>query len=182
VRRILALARANWETMLSYRLQLLISVAGLLVTVVPLYFVSGALQPVMASAIRTEGGQSFGFLLLGLATFSLVSVAVVALPSRVASSIGSGVLEAMLATPTSTPALFAGLSAFDLVWAGLKGAMLLASGWVLGANLNVGQFLPGLLILVLIVLAHFPIGLVGAAMVLTFRTAGPIPKGILMVS
>lgn len=182
MRRIVALCRAQWETMLSYRLQLLISIAGLLVTVIPLYFISGALQPVMASAIKTEGEQSFGFLLVGLTTFSLVSVAVVALPSRVASSIGNGVLEALLATPTSTPTLFAGLSAFDMVWAVLKGAVLLASGWALGANLVLGQVVPGALILALIVLAHIPIGLVGAAMVLTFRTAGPIPKGVLMVS
>lgn len=182
MRKILALCRASWQAMLSYRLQLVISLAGLLATVVPLYFISGALQPVMANAIKAEGGQSFGFLLLGLATYSLVSVAVVALPAAVASGIGSGILEALLATPTSTPTLFAGLGAFDLAYASLKAGILLAAGWLLGANLLPGHLLPGAAVLLLIVLAHLPIGLIGAAMVLAFRTAGPLPKGIMLIS
>jgi len=182
VRKVFALCRVSWQTMLSYRLQMVVSMAGLVATVVPLYFIARALQPVMANAIREEGGQSFGFLLLGLATFSLVSVAVVSLPSAVASGIGSGVLEALLATPTSTPTLLAGLNAFDMAWAALRGAILLTAGWLLGANLVPGQILPGVAILILIVLAHIPIGLIGAAMVLAFRTAGPLPKGILMIS
>lgn len=182
MRRILALARASWQTMLSYRLQMAFSVAGLVTTVVPLYFISGALQPVMANAIRAEGGQSFGFLLIGLTTASLISVAVASLPSAVAAGIGSGVLEAMLATPTPTPMLMAGLSAFDLAWATLKAAILLLAGWLLGANLLPGQAIPGIGILVLIVLAHIPFGLIGAALVLAFRTAGPLPKGVLLAS
>lgn len=182
MRKILALCIASWETLRSYRLQLVISMVGLLVTVVPLYLISGALQPVMANAIKNEGGQSFGFLLLGLMTFSLISVAVVSLPGAVAGGIGSGVLEALLATPTSTPVLFAGLTAFDLAWAALKALILLLAGWMLGANLVPGHLFSGLGILVLIVLSYIPIGLLGAAMVLTFRTAGPLPKGILLVS
>lgn len=182
MRKIAALCRAHWQTMLSYRVQMVVSVAGLVATVVPLYFVSGALQPVMENAIRNEGGQSFGFLLVGLVTLSLVSVAVVALPGAVASGITSGVLEALLATPTRTPTLLAGLNAFDMLWAALRGLVLVLAGWMLGANILVGQLLPGLAILVLIVLAHVPIGLLGAALVLAFRTAGPLPKGVALLS
>ncbi len=168
--------------MLSYRFQMMVSMAGLLATVVPLYFISGALQPVMANAIHAEGGQSFGFLLVGLTALSLIGVAVVSLPSAVGSRIGSGVFEALLATPTSTPTLLAGLSVFDLVWAAVRGGILLTAGWMLGANLLPNQFLPGLLVLTLTVAAHVPIGLVGAAFVIAFRTAGPLPKGVLMIS
>ena len=182
MRRVAALCLAHWQTMLSYRLQLVVSFAGLLATVVPLYFISGALQPVMANAIRAEGGQSFGFLLLGLTTLSLVSVAVVALPGAVGSAVSSGVLEALLATPTSTPTLLAGLNAFDLLWAALRASILLAAGWLLGANLVPAQVLPGIAILALTVIAHVPIGLIGAALVIAFRTAGPLPKGVMMVS
>jgi ABC-2 type transport system permease protein len=182
MRSILALARASWQTLSSYRLQLVLSIAGLLTTVVPLYFISGALQTVMADAIRSEGGQSFGFLVLGLSVASLITVAVSTLPSAVGAGISSGVLEAMLATPTSTPTLLAGLGAFDMAWALLKQAIFLVTAWLLGANLLPGHVLPGLAVLALIILAHIPIGLVGAALVLAFRTAGPLPKGVLLVS
>ena len=182
MRKIAALCRAHWQIMLSYRLQMVVSMAGLVATVIPIYFVSGALQPVMANAIRNEGGQSFGFLLLGLVTLSLVSVAVVALPGAVATGITSGVLEALLATPTRTPTLLTGLTSFDMLWAALRGLILVLTGWLLGANILVGQLIPGLGILILIVLAHIPIGLLGAALVLAFRTAGPLPKGMALLS
>lgn len=182
MRSILALARASWQTLVSYRLQLILSFAGLLTTVIPLYFISGALQPVMANAIKAEGGQSFGFLVIGMAVATMITVAVGSLPSAVSSGISSGVLEAMLATPTSTPQLLVGLGAFDMAWAFLKQVIFVTVAWILGANLLPGHVLPGLLVFALIILSHLPIGLIGASLVLVFRTAGPLPRVVLLAS
>ena len=60
---ILALMAAQWQVTRSYRLQTLLSFAGLAFTVVPLFFVAQAVQPVMAQSIQSEGGSAFGFLL-----------------------------------------------------------------------------------------------------------------------
>jgi len=182
MRGIFALTRASWQTLSSYRVQMLLAFAGLLTTVVPLYFISGALQPIMANAIKSQGGQSFGFLVVGLTVATLITVAVSSLPSAVSAGISSGVLEAMLATPTSTPALLAGLGAFDMLWALFRQLIFVTVAWLLGANLLPAQALPGLAVLGLIILAHIPIGLIGASLVLAFRTAGPLPKAVLMVS
>lgn len=182
MRKIVALCRASWQVQLSYRMQMVISVVGLVTMVVPLYFISGALQPVMANAIRSEGGQSFGFLLVGLATASLVTIAVTTIPGTISSGIGTGVLEAMLATPTHTPTLLAGLSSYGLLWALLRGAIFVSAGWLLGANLLPHQVFPGLLVLALIVISYVPFGLIAAASVLVFRTAGPLPQGVLLAS
>jgi ABC-2 type transport system permease protein len=78
--------------------------------------------------------------------------------------------------------LLAGLSSFEFAWTVLKQAIFVTAAWVLGANLIPAQILPGLAVLVLIIVAHIPIGLVGAALVLAFRTAGPLPKGVIMIS
>ena len=180
--RILALARANWQTMLSYRLEFVMSIGSVLVSVVPIYFVARAVQPVMADSIKTEGGQAFGFLVVGLVAFGLVSASITALPGAVAGGIRSGVLEALMATPTSTTTLVMGLNSFALGMAWLRGGILLAAGAILGAGLVPGRLLLGVGILVLIVLAHLPFGLIGAASVLAFRTSGPIPKGVLLIS
>lgn len=182
MRRIIALLRASWQTQLSYRMQVILSLAGLLTTVIPLYFISGALQPVMANAIKAEGGQSFGFLVVGLVAASMITVAVSTLPGAVAGGITSGVLEAMLATPTSTPELLVGLGAYEFLWTLLRQVIFVIAAWMLGANLLPAQSLPGLAVLLLIVVAHVPIGLVAASLVLTFRTAGPLPKAVLMAS
>ena len=74
-RAIRALVSAAWKTSLSYRMQMATSLASLALTVVPVYFVSNALQSMMANAIAGEGTQYFGFLLLGTVTLSLVTTA-----------------------------------------------------------------------------------------------------------
>jgi ABC-2 type transport system permease protein len=180
--RVLALVRAHWQTMRTYRVQTLISTGGILASVIPLYFVANAVQPVMANSIRTEGGSAFGFLVIGLATFMVVSVAVTALPQVVSERINSGVFEALLTTPTSLTELLLGLNLFDILFSAVRAAVLLAAASLLGAKFVPGSILPAIAILALIVAAHLPFGLLGAAMILAFRTAGPLPKALLMVS
>jgi ABC-2 type transport system permease protein len=180
--RVLALMVAQWRTLVSYRLQTVFSLGGLVFTVVPLFFIAKAVEPVMAKSIESEGGHAFGFLLIGTVALLLVSAALTILPTAITSGIGSGTLEALLATPTPTPVLVVGLSAFGVLDASVRAAVLLAAGWALGANLAPGQLPAGLLILAIIVLAHFSIGLLSAAMILAFRTAGPLPKLVILSS
>ncbi|NNG15000.1 MAG: hypothetical protein HKM89_00880, partial [Gemmatimonadales bacterium] len=42
-----ALFRASWLTAASYRIDLVISLVSLIAVAVPLYFIAGALQPLM---------------------------------------------------------------------------------------------------------------------------------------
>jgi ABC-2 type transport system permease protein len=80
------------------------------------------------------------------------------------------------------PTLVTGLSAFPLVMAALRAAVLLAAGWTLGVSMALGQLPLALLILLVLVLAHFAIGLISGAMVLAFRTAGPLSRLVLVAS
>jgi len=95
-----ALTRAKMRASLSYRLQTALSFFGLVVSVVPIYFVATALQPVMARSIAAEGGQYFGFLVVGMIMISMVNTCVNVLSIEVGAAIGTGTLEALLATPT----------------------------------------------------------------------------------
>lgn len=182
MREVAALLRASALTALSYRLEMVLSLGGVLVTVVPVYFAARALQPLMAPSIAGQGGEYFGFVLVGMAAFQLLVPTLVALPGAVGAGIRSGTLEAMLATPARLPALLAGLVAYDLAWAAARAAVLLAAGVALGATLAWGQALGALVILLLVVLAHLPVGVLGAALVLAFRTTGPLPKLVLTAS
>jgi ABC-2 type transport system permease protein len=180
--RVAALARANWIIFGSYRLQLVMSLASLVVTVVPLYFVAGALQPIMGPAIRDEARNAFGFILLGMAALSLLSTAVNTLPTQIGAGIRTGTLEALLATPTSLAALLAGLVSFDLQWAAIRTVIFVGAGWVMGAQLVGAQLLPAAAILLLLVAVHLAFGLCAAALVIAFRTAGSIPKAVMLAS
>jgi ABC-2 type transport system permease protein len=182
VNAILALTRASWLTATSYKVNTVFSFLGIIGAVVPIYFLSNALQPLMANVIRGEGHQYFGFILVGTVAFSFIPIAIQSLPSAVGSSIGNGTLEAVLSTPTSMTAVLTGMMSYTVAWTTLRGALMLVAGGILGATVLWPQIPAALLILLLIILAHLPLGLMAAASVLAFRTAGPFPRVALILS
>jgi ABC-2 type transport system permease protein len=179
MREILALMRVGWLTALSYRLNLVFSLLGLGLTLVPVYFVAQALQPLAAASISTEGGQYFGFVAVGLAVFFLVSSALLALPNAISGGIGSGTLEALLATPARLPAVLLGLVGFDLSWSALRAAILLLAALPLGVHLLPARAPLALAALLLVLAGYFGLSLGLAAMMLVFRTIGPLGSGLL---
>lgn len=182
MRECLALVRAAWQTESSYRLNMAISLASLGFVVVPLYFVSNALQPLMASSISSESAEYFAFTIVGALTFAIISASVTALPSAIGAAIGRGTLEAFLATPTHPAVLFAGMSGYSVLWALARAGVLLVAGITLGVHLAWSTALTSALILLLLILAYGAIGLVGSSLVLTFRTTGPLLSGVITVS
>jgi ABC-2 type transport system permease protein len=179
---VIALVRASWLSATSYRFSFVISLGALAVGIVPMYFVAGAIQPVVADSIRTEGGHYFGFLLVGLMTFWFLTSAVGSLPSALGSHIGSGTLEALLNTPARLPLLFLGLCSYPLLWTAARAGLMVVTGALLGATFAWTSFLLGFPVLLLIVLVHVPFALVSSAAVLIFRTPTPLNTAVLSLS
>jgi ABC-2 type transport system permease protein len=182
MREALALIRARWLTMASYRMNMVFSFAGLFVSVVPIYFVSRALQPVMGGSIQNQGGEYFAFVVIGLVCYAFVSTATGALHTTFSSDIGNGSLEAVLATPISMPALIAGMLGQAFIWTILRTSMVLVGASLLGAQIVWSKGLVALLVLSLTILAYIPLGIICAALVLAFKTTGPLPTVITAAS
>jgi len=177
-----ALLLAAWRTASSYRLRLLLSLAALVVTVLPFMYATRAMQGLMAEKIRGESPEFFSFVLVGMVVFSFLSTSVNALPGAIGAGIGNGSLEALMATPTRTSELLLGLVSYDFLWTLARGAVMLTVGALLGAHFVWTHLLSAFAILLLILLAYLPIGLIAAASMLAFRTAGPLPQAVLLVS
>jgi ABC-type polysaccharide/polyol phosphate export permease len=182
MREALALITASWRTQRSYRVSIVLSILSLGVTVLPVYFVSKALQPYAAESIANQGGNYFGFLVVGFIALIFVSTTVSSIPDAVGSGIGTGTLEALLSTRASIPSLLAGMVGYSFVWTAVKAVLFLALALVLGLHLSLSASLSGVFILVLIVLAHIPFALIAASLVLAFRTTGQIPSIVMIAS
>ncbi len=182
MRECLALLRSAWQTERSYRLNMALSLISLAFVVVPLYFVSNALQPVMAQSIASQSREYFAFTLVGALTFALISASVSALPSALGAAIGRGTLEAFLSTPTHPAVLFTGMSAYTVLWALLRGSVLLIAGVTLGVHIAWANSFTSVAIVALLLVAYGAVGLIGSSMLLCFRTTGPLLSGILTVS
>jgi ABC-2 type transport system permease protein len=182
MREALGLLRAGWVTALSYRMNLVFSLVGLFVGIVPLYFVAQALQPVAASSIQREGGHYFGFVIVGLAVFALMSTTMMALPNAVSGAISSGVLEAILATPARLPGVLLGLIGYELSWSAMRAGLMLVIGAMLGSGMTLSGIPVALAALLLVLTCYFGLGMGLAGMILVFRTMGPLGSGLLVGS
>lgn len=182
MRAILAFTRASWLTASSYRVSMVLSLLGVVGTVIPVYFIAGALQPVMSKAIHGEGQQYFGFLLVGSITFLFIPLAVSSLATTITSSVTSGTMEAVLGTATRLPVILIGMMGYSFAWTAIRAAVMLAAGAALGASISWAHLPSAMLLLLLIILAYVPIGLIAAAAYLAFRTSGPLVTGVMAVS
>jgi ABC-2 type transport system permease protein len=160
-------------------MNLVMSFVGLIATFVPIYFVSDALQPVVAESIADEGGVYFGFLIIGTAVLLAVNTSIQALPQAISSGITSGTLEALFATPGRLQELLVGMIGYDMLWASLKAVLLVVAFAAFGGPVIITGIPTATLVLVLLVLAHFAFGLVAASMILVLRTSGPLIPGLL---
>ena len=182
MREILALVRAQWLIVATYRTRLAFTVLSVAVGIVPVYFVARALQPLLADAIAGQGGQLFSFIVVGTIAMLFITTAVGTLPGAIGSGISTGIWESLLATPARVPALLGGLTAYELVWTLARAVVLLLAAWLLGARIAWDGALLSLGVLVLIVLAYLPVGVLTAALVLAFRSATPLPRVVLVGS
>jgi ABC-2 type transport system permease protein len=146
------------------------------------YFVANALQPFMASRIAEEGREYFGFVLLGTVMLTLISPALSSFSSAVSGGLSSGFFEALLVTPTSLPALFAGQTGYAFVWALARVVLLMIAGAFLGVDVHWLRLPEALLILVAVVAAYAGVGMIAAALVVSLRTNSSTPQAVLVVS
>jgi len=182
VRAAVALTRASWRTAKSYRVSFVLSFASLLVTIVPVYFVANALQPFMASRIADEGREYFGFVLLGTVMLTLISPALSSFSSAVSGGLSSGFFEALLVTPTSLPALFAGQTGYAFAWALARVVLLMVAGTFLGVDVHWLRVPEAVVMVALVIAAYAGVGLIAAALVVSFRTNAGAPQAVLVVS
>jgi ABC-2 type transport system permease protein len=177
-----ALIRATWLSASSYRVGMLVSLLGLVSVLLPLYFIANALQPTMQHTIAAEARQYFGFVVLGAVCFSLASSCATALPTALDGAIGRGTLEAILGTPARLTAICGGLMGYGVLWALLRASILLVVAILLGADIVWRAAPAGLGVLILTMLSYVGLGLIFSALVLLFRTTGPIPTLVLTAS
>jgi ABC-2 type transport system permease protein len=99
-------------TATSYRAATVLRLLSVVVYAFPIYYVAGALQPVMAESISGEGGEYLAFVVVGMVEYTILTAGVSSIPQVLGGSIRAGSFEALLATPTSVPVLLAGMTTY----------------------------------------------------------------------
>lgn len=165
-----AFPRRDMLAALSYRTAFVSDALGMVIQAVVLAFVARLIDP---DILPTYGGRSLGYLefvVTGLTVGGLVQLGMGKLTGVVRSEQLMGTLEVLCATPTSMVTIQLGSVLYDLFYVPLRTGFLLGFATVaLGVSLAWSSLAPALVVLVAMLPAAWGVGLVGAAMVLTFR-------------
>jgi ABC-2 type transport system permease protein len=182
MREAFAFVRQDYLTQVSYRVRAFFSVLGLIVSLIPLYFVAQALQPVMARSIEAQGREYFAFLLVGIIASRWMVVAVTTLPEALGAAVRTGTLESLFATPVPFGGWVLGMMGYKLVWTTVESGIIVVVGLLLGVRFVGPSIVTAFAVLVLITAAYMAFGIAGGALILFFRTTGPLLSVILLGS
>lgn len=161
---IFAFARRDLQIALSYRIPFVFEVTGALFVLLEF-----ALLSRIVPGTAVSGGY-FSFVTLGLVLSAfLTGVSLLAVSMRQEQV--QGTLEATMSTGMSSSALAAGLAAYPLVVAALRGILYVALAVAMGARFPSANWSLGIAALVVGSISFVGVGLVGASFVLAFRQA-----------
>jgi ABC-type multidrug transport system permease subunit len=182
MRSALALVRVSFLTAASYRFAMFVSVASLALQIVPTYFIGRTLDPFMAPAIRGQGSDYFGFLVVGTIAYLLLAASVDALPRALERGIATGTLELIFSTPSSTPSLLIGLTGYELLWTATRCLVVLGAAATFGFHAHWSRVPEAMAILGLVVATYFGLGMVAGALIIAFRRTAALQTIVIVGS
>jgi ABC-2 type transport system permease protein len=165
-----AFVRRDWKIALSYRAVFVADVLGLATQIVVFYFIAKLVDP---GRLPTYGGtvpSYLAFVAVGLVVNLTAGVLLYQVANALRQEQLTGTFEALIATPTSGATLQFGSIAYMLVFVPIRAAVLLGAISIgFGLDLELAGIAPTLLLLAAFLPFTWGLGLISAAVVVTFR-------------
>jgi len=167
----------------SYRAAFILELFYALFGVASFYFLSKFIASPQLERSLPQGTSYFSFVLVGLAFFDYLSVALHTFDESLQNARQNGTLENLLVTQTSLPVILAGSSLYPFVLMSLRTVIYLGWGAALFGFPLRGANLPGaLLILAASILACSGLGILSASYLLVFKRGNPVNWAIVGLS
>jgi ABC-2 type transport system permease protein len=175
-----AFIRRDWKIALSYRAVFVGEAMGLAGQIVVFYFIAKMIDP---GDLPTYGGKTptyLAFVVVGLVINLTAGVLLHQVAAQLRQEQLMGTLDALMTTPTSGATLQIGSVAYTLIFVPIRAAILIGAIAIgFGLDLEPSGLGPSLLLLMAFLPFTWGIGLVSAAVVITFRR-GTNATGILL--
>jgi ABC-2 type transport system permease protein len=167
----------------SYRAAFILEISYALFGVASFYFLSKFIASPQLERSLPQGTSYFSFVLVGLAFFDYLSVALHTFDESLQSARQNGTLENLLVTQTSLPVILAGSSLYPFVLMSLRTLVYLAWGaFLFGFPLGQANWLGAAMILAASILAFSGLGILSASYLLVFKKGNPVNWAVLGIS
>jgi ABC-2 type transport system permease protein len=176
----MAFIKRDFLIEISYRSSFVFQFGGVFVSVGIWYFLSGMIRGLAPGIQTVAGGDYFAFVLVGIAFYTYLSVALTSFASRVRNEQLTGTFEAMLATPTRTPLVILASSLWDFVFTSFRVVIYLGVGVIIAQaagrpiHIHLSGLIPFAIILFLTILTFCGLGIIVASVVIYMKRGEPI--------
>jgi ABC-2 type transport system permease protein len=183
LRKLGLLFRRDFAVARSYKAAFLLEMFQALFGSASFYFLSRFVDSPTLKKSLPQGTDYFSFVLVGIAFFDYLSVALYTFDGSLSEARQNGTLENLLVTQTSLPVILAGSSLYPFVLMSLRTLIYLGWGVILfGFPLAGANWLGAILILGASILAFAGLGILSASYLLVFKRGNPVNWAILGVS
>jgi len=183
VRKLAMLFLRDLAVARSYRTAFVLELFYALFGVASFYFLSKFIASPQLERSLPQGTSYFSFVLVGLAFFDYLTVALHTFDESLQEARQNGTLENLLVTQTSLPVILAGSSLYPFVLMSLRTVIYLGWGVALfGFPLREANLPGALMILAASILACSGLGILSASYLLVFKRGNPVNWAIVGLS
>lgn len=178
-----AFVRRDAQIQASYRLDFLMRIGGIVLSVAVFYFISDMLGVVVNPYLENYRSDYFHFALMGVAFYPLIDAGVAGLSRVVQEHQSDGTLEVLFLSPAPILVSLLMANLWTYLWTLAQSFLYLLAGMLLfGAILDWGNVLTALAVVAAAVLANAGLGLVNAAFVLVTKRSSPVAALLSLVT
>jgi len=159
----------------SYQVPLVLNVASIFLGLLSYFFIDKLFGSKVAPNLEQFGVNYFSYALVSTGLFGYLGVGIDSFPQKIWDEQAEGTLEAVLATPTRTWTMLAGLSIWNFIIATLDVIIYVLLGiFVFRVNLAAANILSTLLVLFLGIISFTALGIISASFVVIFKSGNPV--------
>lgn len=178
-----AFVRRDAQIQASYRLDLIMRIGGIVLSVAVFYFISDMLGAVVSPYLDGYQADYFHFALMGVAFYPLIDAAIASLSRVVQEYQADGTLEVLFLSPTPILLSLLMSNLWTYLWTIAQSFLYLFTGMLLfGAVLDWANVLTALVVVAAAVLANAGLGLVNASFVLVTKRSSPVAALLSLVT
>lgn len=145
------------------------------ISVVTFYFIAKLFGKGATPYLKDYGGEYFPFVLIGIAFYRYLSIALGSFSANLRREQMMGTLEAMLVTPTKISTIIISMSVLDFIFTSITVILYLLFGvFFFGVNLVGASFFSASIILFLTIISFSSVGIISASFIIIFKRGDPI--------
>lgn len=175
LKKAMAFLKKDLLNELSYKFAFAMQIFGIFLSVTMFYFLSLLFGNTSLPSLDQYGGNYFAFVLIGIAFSSYMGTSLNSMSSKIREGQIMGTLEALLSTQTGLTTIIVSSSLYSFFITSFQVVVYLVIGvFIYQLDLSQANYLGGIIILLVSILAFSGFGIISASFIMIFKRGNPV--------